>query len=281
MALKVPNSWAVIGGLVGMRPLNQQVKRALGSLYYYGVTKNRGEPTLAVAEGIPPPIEDPEALASAIAYYSRWSSSDGQTLSLYLMSSCGFFWLHMPSGIIAQALPYDKPHLITSLRAQFTAMRQALTLTEATQDDKSRLANFQLNCLLNMLLKDLFRILSAKRHQRQPEPLPDFLQQVVQSLSYEDTTASLDSLGNPTAEQRSKAKNFMNGKGDLLFFRPQEPPVEALVESAGKMGTIFRYVFKDTFVLFMESPETPTMPEAMLQSGRWVHRFQMRYTINM
>ena len=292
------NLWPILGG-IGTQHLNQQAKEALSRALTYlhrqlivlphfnpttkmkHSSQKRGALCITVdaSKSIPSTVapttdggggdDDDDQLEKVIAIYAQWAihyKVQEDPLSMYLMTTWGFYWLHLPSCYIAQATPWKQPTLPLSLKPVYDNLWNTVFSSQTqtkkgerrhvvTQAHLDQLGGFYLNCFLNMLLKDLLLIIQKRKRQQHHEEggdsvlhsimmsggasgnnnrgvsLPKALQTFITSLQeFAKKKKSATTTLTSTANASSSFSNFYWG---LLGSSSSPPPIQQNANQGG------------------------------------------------
>ena len=305
--------WGILTGPL-MEPLNREVKHAigimLGALLQKGVKIER----IDDLQRLPAPLAT-DGVGEIIKKFSMWAVKGGndqrEPFDLFLMTSRGFFWLHLPTGAILQATPFDQPQISLHIKSMYEEMYQDLFKQPKFEDPTFHESNvkilrrFQLNCLLNMMIQDLHHIL--KKHPDPAHlPIPAFLKSLLNNLhryasSSSKGTKSLAQIQAYLNSQQPEAvmnvQTFFAGhkhqfKSSLFYAHvPMEQPDSTTIhpkfmqeqeQCVASLGMIFPHFFGQHFLLFIKKESENTareMPLQVVRSGAWTHGFKIQYSI--
>ena len=282
--------YALLAGLTIMPPLNQAAKQTLGYLLNLAFSSGGRleEPSQAI----------PDAAAGATISeinerYLQWAiSTEGEGFKLLLMTCRGLFWLHLPSLLILQATPPKKPRIASDIMPEYSRLYTTVFTqkTSATQDHENILRRFQLNCLLNMIVRDLRLILSKKR-ARGPDIVP-YLKTLLNEMSAIEPLANGDTRAFHDLETKLFPLPLADTKRtEVIDFYNQYKTIPGLHVTVASpqeedcmigLGMLFQRVFGDLFCVILERPtleSSDLLPESILSRGNWTYGFRVRYRL--
>lgn len=279
----------MVGGLF-VSPVNSRLKRGLTTLakvtFFSGVAQ--GGAAVDLGSAGKKMIKDGDhrvsansSLSSIEHFYAEWSvAEDDGGLQLYLKTNRGLFCLHLPTGSVIQGLPWQNPHVPHAVFTQFES-------DTSRTDMKGVLERFRLNCLLNMLLKDVKHIFAEEQPKK--GAIPQCVEKLVTGLerrrSARNTSqAAVDeteckkmmfgesAVSSEVKERLQELKTFLTTRSadtkEGLFFKEERPVPEELLKMPLLMGMVFHSTLLDSVFLFA-TPLAPPSPEEEDD----VHRF--------
>lgn len=286
--------WRMMGGLF-ISQWNAGVKN-VGSALWNSMSANLST-TPPVYEELK--IEEPGGMALELAAiereYSKFSIYEEEGWHLYVKSRTGLFCVHLPSGKLMQGYPWLAPYITPSVK-------QALE-RDAGPDKDERVKRFQLNALLNMLLKDVTRIVDGRGSGDIPEGIRALMKAIddwsTEALEEKHFAAAVcpSQDTNMVPKRMGDIKKFLfsgidtkikrsagNERG--LYYMPEPVKLDAAVKLAQRMGFLFQCVLLHKFVVIVEPIETEDMVFAAGQPSslptgqcKWMCMGRLRYTI--
>ena len=262
--------WTLAGGLLAM-PINRQIKGSVSSLLRYWGSNMDHKPREVKARTVPK-LTDGSTLDDIATFYQTWraQSLEDDVLSLYLCTQRGFFCLDLPTCRLMLAMPPERPRLSAPLRALYATLEP---VGPANQDMVNRLARFQLNCILNMLLRDCHAILQRKGRGSK---MPSFVTAVMDILEGNaPVQGPLTLWGAATQDQLEKMRTFLlSAHSGALFFDPITPTPEELADIAAQLGMVFPHDLHGLMLFIQPCKIGPN-------EGRkgWVCKHRLRYHI--
>lgn len=273
----------MVGGLF-VSPVNSRLKRGLTTLAKVTFLSGLAQGGAAVDLGSlgKKQLRDGDHTVSANSslttieyFYADWSvAEDDGGLHLYLKTNRGLFCLHLPTGSVIQGLPWHNPHVPAAVFTQFES--------DTTRTDKRGvLDRFRLNCVLNMLLKDVKRIFAEGQPKK--GAVPQCLEKLVTGLERRRSATN----ASQAAVDESECKKLMFGENaassevkehlqalktfltttttssadtkEELFFKEERPVPEELLKMPLLMGMVFHSTLLDSVFLFA----TPLAPPSL------------------
>lgn len=257
--------WPIIVGGLFIRPVNTVLKQTLLNATHqvlWAVSKTGGsyvelklKPEPA---GTTTATTTSESVNAIQRQYQNYQLAEEGAYHLYIDTPRGLFCIHLPSGQVVQGLPWRQPHVPGNVQSTFTSPNQGT-------EKEGILKRFQLNCVLNMLLKDVSLILVRERGAR--KRVPDCLRRLIENLNRDDgskecTAEACNSMlfeNDQVSDRQAKLKelkNFLNNQGQnclsKLFFSNLRPAPEELLQMPVHMGMVLHSSVLHGVYLFVE-----------------------------
>ena len=289
--------WPVLSGLL-VAPVNRRVKDTLNSIVNHSISVLRNKPgqflQLPVRQKSNGELKDDDAVDTISDFYETWRVAKEGALHLYVNTKRGLFCMHLPSGIIVQGLRWDSPFV----PSEIDLVLKKTDISHA--DSQAILDQFQLNCLLNMLLKDVNCILARNQGARTHVPvalrkLVNCLKKAADDKKNVTTSDCLEegmfnsTVDNDRQGDLRQIREFLTNRGlpvrESLFYSQNIPETKELIEMAAKMGMVFHSIMLIGFVLFVEKPKkeqewSVDLPTSLPEGGcKWLLSGRIRYTI--
>lgn len=270
----------VIGGLF-VKPVNSRIKQVVSTVVDYAKGrwfqgKNYTSYAMLDNKNIEDGTitEDKNIEYIERVYHMQWQSAEeNEGLHLYINSARGLFCIHLATGSICQGLPWESPWVPSRVKTD-------LNIREDLVDRDQKVNRFRLNCLLNMLLKDLKRILVRVKDPH--TIVPECLKSLVEKLQKHDTGTILDEAtcismmftADIMIQLRALKDFLMNHRGiglstSDLFFKDFSPSQDELIKMPLCMGMIFHATLFHGIFLFATPIEPAEEGEAAEEFEKW------------
>jgi hypothetical protein len=252
--------WPVVMGGLFIRPVNARIKRGLLSAtsQVWRTVFGRKDACEALDVKTVSP-DNAQTVDSIQSRYEQYQLAEEGPYHLYIDTKRGLFCVHLPTGRLVQGWPWDTPRVPKSVKTMLQTVGSA-------QDKTNKLKRFQLNCVLNMLLKDVSHILARDRDARRN--VPDCLRRLIQKLSHHDTQQGAECTSevigqilfnenNTDASARNAQlealKHFLRrGTASELFFKDTRAEADDLLRATLRMGMILHSTVLHGVYLFVE-----------------------------
>ena len=289
--------WPVLGGFFA-GPLNTRIKRGLTGIYQSSrsVLGQEEKPAVLKAKDSRAGTLNAEATIQDISsLYANWQAASDNTMHLYVDTVRGLFCMHLASGVVVQGMPWKEPMVPRKIKDSLESVP-----SKSAQVTQAILRRFQLNCLINMLLKDLRLIIKQWPKARDEIPMcMTRLLNILKPINTGDVTNEeniMQAMFDPSNEiartqDLNQLNTFMTNKPPALktqlFFTQAAPPESKQVQVAMQMGMVFSAIFSQGLMLFIQPSEEnkewmADLPLSLPQDGcKWLLTGRIRYTIIM